>query len=99
MTTQPGDVDAAFNDDMLPEYDIDYSKTKPNRFAAALPSGARIMTLEADVAAVFSDDSVNAVLRALIATMPAGRVGQVTPQPAVVEASVSQPAAAETSAS
>jgi len=58
-------------DDLLPEYDFDYSKGKPNRFAASLPTGALLITLDPDVAEVFSDaEAVNAVLRALITTMP-----------------------------
>ena len=57
-------------DDMLPEYDIDYSTARPNRFA-----GREAMTntvkLDADVAAVFkTDEAVNTVLRALIQAMP-----------------------------
>jgi hypothetical protein len=58
-------------DDLLPEYDLDYSKGRPNRFAASLPTGARLITLDPDIAKVFPDgESVNAVLRALISTMP-----------------------------
>lgn len=57
--------------DMLPEYRFDYSKAKPNRFAAQLKRGNRAVILDPDVAAVFSTpESVNAVLRALIETMP-----------------------------
>jgi len=57
-------------DDMLPEYRFDYSKARPNRFAARL-NQTRTVELEADVAAVFtSQEAVNAVLRALIQTMP-----------------------------
>ncbi len=57
--------------DLLPHYDFDYSKGRPNRFAADLPTGARIVTLDPDVAEAFADsESVNAVLRALLATMP-----------------------------
>ncbi len=57
-------------DDMLPEYDIDYSAARPNRFAARLAQ-TRTVELEADVAAVFTtQEAVNAVLRALIQTMP-----------------------------
>ena len=59
------------DDDMLPEYRFDYSKAKPNRFAARIKKGSRPVVLDPDVAAVFSTpESVNAVLRALIATMP-----------------------------
>jgi hypothetical protein len=58
-------------DDLLPEYDFDYSKGRPNRFAAPLPSGGRIVTLDPDVTEVFPNaEAVNAVLRALIITMP-----------------------------
>ena len=57
--------------DMLPEYRFDYSKARPNRFAARLKRGTRAVVLDPDVAAVFSTpESVNAVLRALIETMP-----------------------------
>lgn len=57
--------------DMLPEYRLDYRKARPNRFAARLKEGCRAVVLDPDVAAVFSTpESVNAVLRALIETMP-----------------------------
>jgi hypothetical protein len=57
--------------DLLPEYRFDYSKARPNRFAARLKPGCRAVVLDPDVAAVFSTpESVNAVLRALIETMP-----------------------------
>ena len=60
--------------DMLPEYRFDYSKARPNRFAARLKRGTRAVVLDPDVAAVFSTpESVNAVLRALIDTMPRKR--------------------------
>jgi len=58
-------------EDMLPEYRFDYSKARPNRFAAGLKRCIRAVVLDPDVAAVFSTpESVNAVLRALIETMP-----------------------------
>lgn len=51
--------------DKLPEYRFDYSKARPNRFAARLKRGSRAVVLDPDVAAVFSTpDSVNNVLRA-----------------------------------
>lgn len=62
MKTTP--IDAA-TDDLLPEYDFDYAKARPNRFAR------RTVTLDPDVAQVFtSSETVNAVLRALLETMP-----------------------------
>jgi len=69
--TKIGSRTARDEDDVLPEYHFDYSKAKPNRFAAQLKAGARTIVLEPDVAKVFStSESVNAVLRSLIETMP-----------------------------
>ena len=57
-------------DDMLPEYDVDYSKAKPNRFARR-PNATDMIKLDADVAAVFQTaEAVNTILRALIHSMP-----------------------------
>jgi hypothetical protein len=62
---------ARAEDEMLTEYHFDYRNAKPNRFAARFPRGTRAVVLDADVAAVFpTTESVNAVLRALIETMP-----------------------------
>ena len=58
------------SDELLPEYRFDYSKAQPNRFAAH-QAQTRTIELAPDVAAVFtSQEAVNAVLRALIQTMP-----------------------------
>jgi hypothetical protein len=58
-------------EDMQPEYRFDYRNARPNRFAARVKAGSRVVVLAPDVAEVFSTpESVNAVLRALIATMP-----------------------------
>ena len=60
-----------YEDDLLPEYRFDYRKAKPNRFAAKATKMQITVTLDPDVAAVFtSAESVNKVLRALIKTMP-----------------------------
>lgn len=59
------------SDDLQPEYRFDYSQAKPNRFADRFPAGAQLIPIDPDVAKVFtSPESVNSVLRALIATMP-----------------------------
>ncbi len=59
------------SDDLQPEYAFDYRQARPNRFAAALQQGRLIVVLEPDIAEVFTTpESVTAVLRALIATMP-----------------------------
>lgn len=56
------------------EYRFDYTKVKPNRFAERARPGSVAVLLDPDVARVFkSGETVNAVLRALVATMPGGR--------------------------
>ncbi len=58
-------------DALQPEYEFDYAKASPNRFAAKMTPDSRAIVLDPDVARVFdSSQSVNAVLRALIETMP-----------------------------
>ena len=59
------------SDELLPEYRFDYSKARPNRFAPRRASPQTTVALDPDVAAVFTtQEAVNAVLRALIQTMP-----------------------------
>ena len=59
------------SDELLPEYRFDYSKARPNRFAARGASPQTTVALDPDVAAVFTtQEAVNAVLRVLIQTMP-----------------------------
>ncbi len=60
---------------LRPEYHFDYARAKPNRFAGRIPAGAVAVLLDPDVARFFrSAESVNAVLRALMTTMPRHRV-------------------------
>jgi hypothetical protein len=59
------------SDELRPEYQFDYRQAKPNRFAAGLKQGGRLVVLDPEVAAVFKgSQDVNAVLRALLQTMP-----------------------------
>ena len=59
---------------MRAEYRFDYTKAKPNRFASPAKRGSVAVLLDPDVAQVFqSGESVNAVLRALLSTMPERR--------------------------
>ena len=61
---------------MRPEYRFDYRKARPNRFAARLDRDRVVVILDPDISQVFTtSESVNAVLRALIATMP--KKGQI----------------------
>jgi hypothetical protein len=60
------------NDELLPEYRLDYTQAKPNRFAerSAKPK-AMFVVLDEDIAQVFqTPEAVNKVLRALIEAMP-----------------------------
>lgn len=60
---------------LQPEYRFDYTNAKPNRFAKLTQPGSLAVVLDPNVAEVFKDaESVNAVLRALLTTMPAQRV-------------------------
>lgn len=66
----PPDPIRAGAEELLPEYSFDYSKARTNHFAPHEP-GSRVVVLEPDVAEVFTTrEEVNAVLRALITTMP-----------------------------
>ncbi len=61
--------DTTNQDDLLPEYEFDYSKAKPNRFA--LKENQRAIILDPDVAEFFEDsESVNRILRAIIGNIP-----------------------------
>jgi hypothetical protein len=65
------------DDDLLPEYNFDYQKAKPNRFAnRSEAKSLNIVVLDEDVARVFTTpEAVNKVLRALIESMPQSSVG------------------------
>ena len=55
-------------DALREEYEFDYSKAKPNRFATHMKRPVVAVVLEADVASVFdSSAEVNAQLRSIIA--------------------------------
>lgn len=67
------------SDELLPEYRFDYSRARPNRFAPRAAPAKIAIDLDPDVAAVFTNsEAVNAVLRALIQTMPQSNHAEVT---------------------
>jgi hypothetical protein len=70
------------NDELRPEYEFDYRQAKPNRFAAGLKQGGRIVVLDPEVAVVFqSSQDVNALLRAVLQAMPlSGGTGEEATQ-------------------
>lgn len=57
--------------DMQEEYSFDYRQARPNRFAGQIDKSQVVVVLDPDVSEVFTTPAeVNAVLRALITTMP-----------------------------
>jgi hypothetical protein len=69
MSTIPSED---LDDDLLPEYDFDYTKAKSNRSASRVNQPLlKVVVLDEDVAQVFTTpESVNKVLRELIESMP-----------------------------
>ena len=52
---------------------MDYSQSRPNRFATRMSGEVVAVVLDPDVAAVFdTSESVNHLLRSVIAAMPEG---------------------------
>ncbi|NER21332.1 MAG: hypothetical protein F6J86_38220 [Symploca sp. SIO1B1] len=72
MNKTPFEQPSGSEDELLPEYQFDYKKAKPNRFAhrSGKPE-LTVVVLDKDVAEVFSTpEAVNKMLRALIEAMP-----------------------------
>lgn len=62
-------------DELRKEYRFDYSKAKPNRFAAGLQQGCRLVLLEPEVAAAFPKaNDVNKALKSVIKAKAAKRL-------------------------
>ena len=54
-------------DELRPEYRFDYSKARPNPYAARLKGKALAVVLDSEVAAAFpTSESVNSALRAVL---------------------------------
>jgi hypothetical protein len=59
-----------YPDDLLPEYDFDYSKALKNRFAKSEEEQITII-LDPDIAEIFkTSESVNRALRLLLSAIP-----------------------------
>ena len=57
-------------EDLRPEYNLDYSKSSPNRFAGRMADRV-VVLLDPDISEVFTTpEAVNTALRALISAMP-----------------------------
>lgn len=75
--THPSKSRTTAPDEMLSEYDLDYRKARPTRFADRIDKDCLIVILDPDVSKVFTTaESVNTVLRALINTMPKATKGK-----------------------
>lgn len=62
-------------DELRTEYEFDFQKSRPNRFASRIGKTAVAVVLEPDVAQVFdSAKSVNRLLRSVIEAVPQRRV-------------------------
>lgn len=60
---------------MRSEYDFDYTKARPNRFAGRVNQDQLVVVLDQDISKVFTTpESVKTILRALITSMPKARV-------------------------
>jgi len=60
--------------DMLSEYNFDYNKAKPNRFARRISKERLVVLLDPEVSEVFTTpESVNTVLRASVTALPESR--------------------------
>jgi len=75
MSEMPFEESHSLDDELLTEYQFDYNKAKPNRFAdRGGEQLLKVVVLDEDVAQVFTTpESVNKVLRALIESMPEAR--------------------------
>ena len=73
MTTNKAQSSTDTSDDLRAEYDLDYTRSRPNRFVAETRGTVVAVALEPDVAAVFStSESVNRALRSVISERSAG---------------------------
>ena len=66
------------SDELRDEYEFNYRQAKPNRFAASLKKGGRLVVLDPEVAAFQQSEVLNAVLRALLQTMPGRAMGETS---------------------
>jgi len=70
-STQASDSDKNGEDNLLPEYNFNYRKARPNRFTTQTGQGSVIVTLDPDVAEVFTtSEAVNNALRTILSAMP-----------------------------
>jgi hypothetical protein len=75
---KPSSAPSEASDELRPEYRFDYSKARPNPYAARLKGKAVAVVLDAEVAAAFpTSASVNTALRAVIVQRRSKRKARV----------------------
>ena len=68
---QASNTNQNLEDDLLPEYNFDYRKARPNRFVTEERETQITVTLDPDVAEVFkTSEAVNNALRAILSAIP-----------------------------
>ena len=71
MTTSKGRNHSDVSDGLRTEYDLDYGRSRRNRFASRMGDTTLAVVLEPDVAMFFdSSESVNRLLRSVISALP-----------------------------
>lgn len=69
--TQASNSNQNLENDLLPEYNFDYRKARPNRFVTQKRETQITVTLDPDVAEVFkTSEAVNNALRAILSAIP-----------------------------
>ena len=69
--TQNSETNPNTTEDLLPEYNFDYKKARPNRFVTEDKKKTITITLESDVAKVFTtSEQINTALRAILSAIP-----------------------------
>ena len=75
---KPNSAASEGSDDLRPEYRFDYSRARPNPYAARLKGKAVAVLLDPEVAAAFpTSESVNTALRAVIVQRRSSRKARV----------------------
>lgn len=71
MSKAPKKNHKSRRNELRAEYQIDYTSSRPNRFAGRMSGDIVAVVLEPDVAEVFhSSESVNQLLRSVISALP-----------------------------
>ena len=84
MATNKAPSSTDTSDDLRTEYDLDYTRSRPNRFASEMRGTVVTVALEPDIAAVFgTSEAVNRALRSVTSKQSADhpRAGRADRKP------------------